>query len=503
MAPSRVARTERTWRVVVVVLAALGVFLRLDHYFGARSLWVDEMFLVNNLLERNFVELMAPLDFTQVAPLAFLWVEKGFVELLGSGELALRLFPVLAGLASLFLIYTVSLRVAGRHVAVIALGLFALAEFAIYYAAEVKQYSSDMTMTLLVYLATLRYLAASDWRGIGWLVAAGVVGVWFSHPATFVLAGVGMTLGVWYLLRRETHGVLVIGLISATWLVSFAISFLITGSADSEVVSAMREEVWTAAFAPPPTSLQNLRWYVATFLSLFRQAPGGFQLQGVGALAFIAGVVALWRSDRRWLFLLIAPMLVTLAVSAATMYPFTGRLLTFLLPILIIVIACGVEYVRQLLWPRGAVIWGALLGLLVLFPTMNAVLETTRERPYEREDMDRIVRFIERSDEPHDAIYVYSSARIAFDYYAERHGIGGKIIQGAERPGNWPSYASRLQEILEHERLWLVFSHITAPEIEDYLLYRLDEAGTRLEELQVDGGAAYLYHIGHATGRTP
>jgi hypothetical protein len=219
-----------------------------------------------------------------------------------------------------------------------------------------------MTMTLLVYIVTLRYLTAPDWRGIGWLAAVGVVGVWFSHPATFVLAGVGITLGVWYLLRRETRGALVIGLISATWLVSFTISFLIMGSADSEVVSHMREDVWTAAFAPPPTSLQNLWWYVVAFLNLFRRSPGGFQLHGIGALAFIAGAVALWRSDRLWLFLLIAPMLVTLAVSAATMYPFTGRLLTFLLPILIIVIACGVEYVHQLLWPRGALIWGALLG---------------------------------------------------------------------------------------------------------------------------------------------
>jgi hypothetical protein len=134
---------------------------------------------------------------------------------------------------------------------------------------------------------------------------------------------------------------------------------------------------------------------------------------------------------------------------------------------------------------------------------MNAVLETTHERPYEREDMKRMVSFMALSDEPYDALYVYSSARIAFDYYAERHGLGGEIIQGAERPGQWPSYTSRLQEILEHERVWLVFSHLIAPEIEDYLLYRLDQEGTRLEELQVDGGAAYLYDLGRAAESIP
>lgn len=69
----------------------------------------------------------------------------------------------------------------------LALALFAIFPSLIYYSSEVKQYSSDvMFALLLLYLGT---------RGRAMLLGVfGAVAVWFSHPAIFVLAGLGVVI---------------------------------------------------------------------------------------------------------------------------------------------------------------------------------------------------------------------------------------------------------------------------------------------------------------------
>ena len=82
-------------------LMALGVILRLRPYLANRSLWIDEAFLVLNILERDFGRLLQPLDHLQAAPVGFLVLERLVVLLLGPRELALRLPPLLFSVGSL------------------------------------------------------------------------------------------------------------------------------------------------------------------------------------------------------------------------------------------------------------------------------------------------------------------------------------------------------------------------------------------------------------------
>ena len=49
----------------------------------------DEAFIALNIRGRSFVELLAPLDLNQVAPLGFLLLEKLAVRLLGGSLVAL------------------------------------------------------------------------------------------------------------------------------------------------------------------------------------------------------------------------------------------------------------------------------------------------------------------------------------------------------------------------------------------------------------------------------
>ena len=54
--------------ITLGLLVAAGVLFRVLFFSYARPFWNDECALALNLLNRNFIQLFAPLDFSQVTP---------------------------------------------------------------------------------------------------------------------------------------------------------------------------------------------------------------------------------------------------------------------------------------------------------------------------------------------------------------------------------------------------------------------------------------------------
>ncbi len=123
---------------ILYSLIGVGVVLRLFHYLANRSLWVDEAMLANNIVSRSFWQFLEPLDCNQYASFGFLVVEKLNVLLFGNTEYALRAFPLLAGILSLFLFYKVAKHFISPSAIPIALGLFVVSDRLVYYSSEVK-----------------------------------------------------------------------------------------------------------------------------------------------------------------------------------------------------------------------------------------------------------------------------------------------------------------------------------------------------------------------------
>ena len=106
----------------------LGVVIRVVRYLMDFPIWGDEAFLAASFIDRGYLDLMRPLDFGQVSPLFFLWIEHTAVLLFGFSEWSLRLFPTVAGIASLFLFRHMAGRVLGGFpkllaVAILSVGL--------------------------------------------------------------------------------------------------------------------------------------------------------------------------------------------------------------------------------------------------------------------------------------------------------------------------------------------------------------------------------------------
>ena len=189
------------------VFLAVGVAARLIRYLLRFPLWGDEAMLAMNFLDRDYAGLMRPLDFHQVAPLLFLWIELTAVKLLGFHEWSLRLFPLLCSLASLFLFHRLARLLLRGTALVLAVGIFAVTYSGLRYAAEVKPYGVDlMVSTLLLLLAVRWWRQPDDTRWLWALAAVVPLALGLSYPAVFVAGGVSLAVAAVLLGTRSRRG---------------------------------------------------------------------------------------------------------------------------------------------------------------------------------------------------------------------------------------------------------------------------------------------------------
>lgn len=486
----------------LVLLIVLGIALRIGLYVRNRALWLDEAFLALNLTERSFTELFDPLSYDQSAPLGFLLAVKAAMAVFGASEYGLRALPLVAGVISMPLMYVVARKSGEISALPIVLGVFALSFPLIRYASELKQYSSDVAVVLVLYTAALYALEKpGNTTRNAVLAILGAGAVWCSHPSTFVLGGIGLVLAGCALFRKEWPALgWIMGAI-VFWSISFGLNYWISLRfyAGNEALRSW----WTSAYMPfPPSSPTAVKWLLWTFVSLFEH-PLGLALPGLGALAFLVGSGVLWRRRPVVLAMLLTPMFLALAASALQRYPFTERFLLFLAPALALVVAAGVREIVAKTWPRSHLIVYAFVALLFAQPVLVAANELYKPAP---EGVRPLVRHLAEHQAPGDGLYLYHWAQYEIRYYAAREGLDlGDAVTGITSRNDWAYYRKEVETFQGRPRVWFAF--IDVPE---YLgggeekFFRtllnekgtlLDEEGTQLESQTWKKARLYLYDL--------
>ncbi len=357
---------------------AVGVILRVWGYADGRELYRDERSLLLNLELLPVFDFHTTLEEYQLAPPGFLVLERMAVRLPGDDVMAARTVALACGIASLLLFRAVAGRLLRPTAVPVAMGLFALSDWLIYYSAEIKQYSSDLALALAAVLLTLRAgpsTERSNPRGLLALAALGAVGVWFSHTLILILAAAGTYLMAEALVRRDVRSSLILAAMGAAWLLSFAGCYVVSHRILSK--EAFIWNWWDFAFLPiPPRSSADVRkvfWAIANLFdspSDVKMPIGMVPTAIVAMLLWIVGAISLGRRRPGGLYLLAAPLAFTLVASALHQYPFHGRLLIFLVPAVQMLVAEGAAALaRPGGWPLAM-----LLGAFLLFqPVCDAL----------------------------------------------------------------------------------------------------------------------------------
>jgi hypothetical protein len=490
-------------------IVGFGILLRFTQFQANWSLMQDEARLAVNIVERPLAQLVEPLDYHQAAPIGFLAVEKLTIQALGDNEYVLRLWPFLAGIASLFLFHAIANRFLDANAVPVALGLFAVSEPLIYYSAAVKQYSGDVAIGLLLLWATICIRSARP--SIPRVLFLGVVGasaVWFSHPAAFILAGIGGSLTLCDVARKRWARLGRLSIAYALWGIGFASVYFtcFRNSAQAEPL----QRFWSASFAPlPPRSFSDLKWFVHTFFEIFEH-PAGLTLPGVGAVAFLIGSASLFARRREKLLLLASPAFLALLASGLNVYPFKGRLLLFMAPLLLLLVAEGTGKIIEKSRAHSAVIGVAFAGLLFFQPLLSAsyhLIEprTTLVRYPIREEIKPVLTYLAEHRRPEDVLYLHYSAWNAFEYYQQRYGYKeGDYVVSLVSKDDWSKYADDLDKLRGSRRVWVLFSHFQSSKTfaeRTFFLYHLDSMGTRLDSFTSEGAEVYLYDLDVGNGQ--
>jgi uncharacterized protein (TIGR03382 family) len=245
------------------------------------------------------------------------------------------------------------------------------------------------------------------------------------------------------------------------------------------------QQFWSGGF--PPNDVAQILvtcWPWPAIHELFGSgAPGfrntlGYPAPMVYALLSLLGLAMLVRR-RRDGWVVVLPVLITIAAAAARQYPFRDRLILFLLPNLFIGLGLAVSALHhraKQLHPSIAVTMAAAVCAGLLTPLIRS------RPPFTMEDIKPVMAALQVARTPSDAIYVHANAAAAFTYYAPRYGMApASFAIGSCHFADGRAFLRELDRFRGLPRVWVVVTHIIPPlagERLDLLGY-LDAIGRR------------------------
>jgi hypothetical protein len=320
---------------------------------------------------------------------------------------------------------------------------------------------------------------------------AGAISIWFSHPAVFVLAGIGSCLFWEHLFKKQWSQVLSMVTAILLWVLSFGIMYVMEWKL---MANQTLLDYWASSFMPlPPKSMADIQWFDNTFLSLF-QNPLGLFPSSLAALAFMGGCIIMAVKDRMKFALLTSPIFFALLVSALHKYPFNGRLLLFIMPSFLILIAAGVKALQNQ-QNHGSTISKAVASALIIpaFVYSSSILV----KPLAKEEIKPVLEYVQTNWQSGDIVYVPALSVAAFVYYADKYGFKDGDYYLANMHFDDPQqYVNEIDALSGHRRIWLLFSHIwRGDKFEEdlYLVACLDAKRTKLGFFQATGASVHLY----------
>jgi hypothetical protein len=247
-------------------------------------------------------------------PLSFL--ASWLTTRIGKSPELLRLPALIAGTATIPLVYALGRRVVGRWAALLACALTALSPFMIYYSAEARAYGLLM---FLVTASTLSMLLALDTGRRRWWVVYAVCSAdaFYTHYTCLFVLGVQLVWLLWT--RPEARRAALIASAAAVVLVLPWIPGLIQDlrSPTVKILSAL------SAFTPNAIRVDIQHWalgYPYTVAGGLRELPGtaalvllaGAAVLAVGGIAWrVFGRGVRWSDPSRRIVLVVALMLAT------------------------------------------------------------------------------------------------------------------------------------------------------------------------------------------------
>lgn len=455
--PGRPFLCRRTflWSLVVA-----GAALRIFQYASDTSLWFDELSIVRNLVHRSETRLlMEPLGDSQVAPVGFMVAEKAISRVLGESDLAFRFLLLPVGLVALVLFLRLAQRLLDGYAVSFAVAMFAIGAPFIRYSAEIKQYGIDIAAIVALPLIALG-LRDPDSTAARCVLGgiAGAILVWFSQPAVFGLAGIGAALLLAWLRDRDPRTRRALLVTVPAWAVASVAATVVAFRHVTPEVRAYMDQFWRLrdSFFPRPfTKAGDALWLWDRIMELFSDPTVlRYRWPALYGGLVILGLIVLWRRNRFGALVLLGPFAVGVLAAVLQQFPLKTRVALWLLPILVLAVAEGAEWLRRQASRLHPAAGGICMTALLVLPTLAFV---ERLPPYWVEDHKTALAFIRDHRQPGDAVLVFAYELEAVERYGAQYGLASDDYQlGACSRDDGRMFLRDVDRDRGRRRVWLL-----------------------------------------------
>ncbi|CCY24294.1 putative uncharacterized protein [Brachyspira sp. CAG:484] len=431
------------FNILLIIVLAVGCILRILFYSYSRPFWNDECALALNIL--NTWNYFKPLEYGQAAPQLFMYGSKLAYYLLPSKELALRIIPLFSSLGSLIVFYLAAKRFLIKHISLFsACLLFSICYPLCDYAQQFKPYSTDVLISLLVILS---YFYIDKFVNLKTKLLYGLfygLAIWFSFPSVFTVISVYLT---YFIFNPKKFKQIAVSLLP------FGISLAGLYIANANLMgSSYLHNYWQYAFinkgfwAFMELLIDNIGYVFGYGLPLF--------------LILISILFMVFKDDNRREsnFLLCCPVLIVLICSYFEIYPFSTRLILFLIPVFILLGAKLFDYINI---PVKCVYYTAviLLSLMLIAPASLYSFNKIFLKTYDDEDIVTALKLTQNNIKKEDVIYISDGNSILYEYYKRYFNFSNPVITDEVRFTSEEEYVNHLNSLPKGVTYYWIFAH--------------------------------------------
>lgn len=479
----------------------IGAVVRIIVFLQNRNLFLDEANLSRNFDEKSFSQLFQNLDYEQYSPPLFSILQKLSMLAFGVSEYALRLVPLLSSLVVLFLFYRLCQHfITHKFLLWFPLFILSFSNIFLKYSTLVKQYMSDtMTALALVLLAVTEDIEQFSWQHFIKWTGIGVVVVWFSMSSVYVLAGLGIYFFILLLKKQDWNSIFRLSLSIACWLLSFGLYYftILKTDVESDYLSNFHQ----AFFLPlMPSSAADWSQMAHIFKSILRTTVGYTTLAyAIGIIGIISGFIFTIKNKKIETLLLVLPILFCLGSSTFELYSLMPRLTLFFIPFLMIFITLGWQWIVEQI-PK----WSKIIVLILLIAV--ASLHDSYQylgQYYKVEEIQPIMQYIQKHQQPDDVIFVYHEAVPAFQFYKNNHQDRQQYNFESIILGDYKSIPNRgffSQNGKLPKRIWLLYSHVVSAQTRESMAQNLKvirQFAKEVNQVEAEGAYGFLFVPNH------
>lgn len=406
--------------IIILGFIVVGVYLRVLFFSYDRPFWNDESALALNIIRRSFVQLFDVLDYEQVSPSLYVVFAKFFGLFIKKYEFAYRLPALICSILSLPVFFVFCKKFLEKKISIVfALMLFVLNYQLIYYGQELKQYSADVLVYLLILLSYF-YINVKETKKwlLGLIGCVFALSIWFSYTALFGI----LTIGVVMVVKnyRQWKKLLFLFL---PFCCSAALFWIFRHELSA---STYLHLFWQDGFIAKNFSnffqviSNNLHFYFLNLnhkLFIYILLLGGF-------------VSVLKNIKEQKYFILIVPFVLALLLSYFNIYPLSDRVSIYLSSLWFVVMAKAFDLFN---FKTG---WKWFSGLCVVFLFLHAGLSSfwlsksiIINKGYYVERTPEFLKLAESKMQKNDVLYVSAMTYINYEMYKDTVDIKNVIIE--------------------------------------------------------------------------